>query len=348
MAFPWRAAPKSDLLQELRWYLEVFLSYPFSPETEHAERVLTALKSWGRQAFLSLFHDGRARDFYRDASRDGHTRLQLQIVADDPRVLSWPWEALEDPETGTLAQLCQIERRLNAVNDPLPLPELPQDCVNILLVTARPYDRDVAYGSISRPMVELVAQGKLPARIKLLRPPTLASLERELTERPGHYHIVHFDGHGGYGTGGPTVPHQMFDAPQGRLVFENDKGGEDAIEANTLGTLLREHKIPAVVLNACQSAMIDENAEDPFASVAASLLKAGVRNVVAMSHSLYVTAAEQFVPAFYERLFTTGSFAEATRAGRKKLLADPKRVCARGRFPLTDWIVPGAVPAGPN
>jgi len=32
--------------------------------------------------------------------------------------------------------------------------------------------------------------------------------------------------------------------------------------------------------------MIDEHAKDAFASVAASLLKAGVRSVIAMSYSL--------------------------------------------------------------
>ena len=32
--------PDSNLMAELQWYLEVFLDYPFAPETDHAERVL--------------------------------------------------------------------------------------------------------------------------------------------------------------------------------------------------------------------------------------------------------------------------------------------------------------------
>src|SRR5215831_13231033 len=47
--------PNSNLMQELQWYLEAFLSYPFPPETEHAERILVALKSWGETAFEALF-----------------------------------------------------------------------------------------------------------------------------------------------------------------------------------------------------------------------------------------------------------------------------------------------------
>ena len=95
-----------------------------------------------------------------------------------------------------------------------------------------------------------------------------------------------------------------------------------------------------VVLNACQSATIDENAESAFASVAASLVRAGIRSVVAMAWSLYVSGAQQFLPAFYRRLLETGNLAEPTRAGRAAMLAHPGRVCARGTCPLQDWLVP--------
>ena len=178
--------PHSDLLHELRWYLERFLEYPFPPETERSDRVQASLQAWGRQAFDGLFGAHRGRDFYRDACKSGLESVTLRISSDDPRVLAWPWESLEDPEIGTLAQLCRIERRLNAVSDPLDLPEdLPTDRVNILLVTARPYENDVSYRSISRRLVELIARKNLPARVRLLRPPTFERLEEVLRERPG-------------------------------------------------------------------------------------------------------------------------------------------------------------------
>ncbi len=62
--------------------------------------------------------------------------------------------------------------------------------------------------------------------------------------------------------------------------------------------------------------------------------------MVAMAHSLYVSGARRFIPAFYERLFETGDFAEATRAGRHGMFRRQGRVCARGEFPLRDWMVP--------
>lgn len=47
-----------------------------------------------------------------------------------------------------------------------------------------------------------------------------------------------------------------------------------------------------------------------------------------------------FLPAFYRRLFEAGSVAEAVRAGRQEMLAHKERVCARGRYPLEDWLLP--------
>jgi tetratricopeptide (TPR) repeat protein len=323
--------------RELAWYLESYLDYPFGPNEARAARVQAALQAWGARTFDALFGHGQARDFYRDATRAGHTALQLSIVSDDPRVLSWPWEALRDPAVGDLAQHCRIERQLDTVPEPLPLPEgLDRERVRILLVTARPYEGDIAYRSISRPLVELIQRAGLPASVTLLRPPTFAQLRRELQEHPGGYHLVHFDGHGGFGQVA-AGSRDRFRGPQGQLVFETEDGGEAPITAATLSQLLREHRIPIVVLNACQSAMITAQAEDAFASVATALLRAGVRSVVAMGYSLYVSGAKKFLPAFYEALFRTGSVAEATRAGRQAMLAQPQR---RGEIELQDWLVP--------
>jgi CHAT domain-containing protein len=95
-----------------------------------------------------------------------------------------------------------------------------------------------------------------------------------------------------------------------------------------------------MVLNACQSAMLDEHAEDAFAAVAASLQKAGIRSVVAMAYSLYVSGAQVFLPDFYRRLFQSGDVLEAVRAGRQAMLRHKGRICYVGEHPLDDWLVP--------
>ena len=335
--------PNSDLMLDLRWYLEHFLDYPFEPNTQIAERVLEALKGWGEDTFTRLF-SGRARDWYQEARRSGEglVSLNLKIASDDPRILAWPWEALHDPEGTTLAYTCRIERQLSELHDPQPLLEtLARDRIHILLIIARPYGKaDVGYHALSRPLVELVCTEHLPVHIDVLRPPTFAQLRCRLHENPGFYHIVHFDGHGGYGSDGPSGSSHTYRGPQGRLIFETEEGDEDGIEAERLTQLLSEYRIPIMVLNACQSARIDERAQDPFASVAAALLKAGIRSVVAMGYNLYVSGAQRFIPAFYQRLLAKGQVTEAVRAGRQAMRAQDARVCARGTFPLQDWLVP--------
>ena len=333
--------PNSNLLLDLRWYLERFLNYPFHPDTETAQRVQDALEAWGKDCFDRLFVKG-AQNWYEDARRQGLAELTLKISSDDPRVLAWPWEALHDPDGGALAHQCRIERQLNELHDPLPLPDnLPRDRVNLLLIIARPYgDTDVGYHALARPLADLLQKQNLPVNIDVLRPPTFAQLDAQLRERPGHYHIVHFDGHGGYGEAGHLEGGHVYKGAEGKLIFESPVGEDAPVTAQKLTQLLSEHRIPIMVLNACQSAAIDERADDAFASVAAALLKAGIRGVVAMGYNLYVSGAQQFVPAFYRRLLEHGEVAEAVRAGRCAMLQNDARVCPRGEHPLQDWLVP--------
>ncbi|MCJ8268196.1 MAG: CHAT domain-containing protein, partial [Psychrosphaera sp.] len=332
--------PKSNLLQDLTWYLEKFLDYPFSPNTEIAKRVTKALEKWGEETFDQLF-TGKGRDWFTKAYDAGLKNLTIKIASDDPRILAWPWEALKDPDGITLAHNCNIERQLNELHDPAPLPQnLPTNCLNILLVIARPKEQDVGYHAISRPLVELAAKHDSPINVDVLRPPTFKQLRKMLTDKTGHYHIVHFDGHGGYGNFNHDGGIHTLQSASGKLLFENENGDEDLISAEVLTTLLSEFNIPIMVLNACQSARIDEQAENPFASVAAALIKAGIRSVVAMGYSLFVSGAKQFVPAFYERLFASGEVAEAVRAGRGEMLLKPLRQCLVGEAPLADWMVP--------
>ena len=338
--FPVDGRSDSNLMHEMRWYLEDFLDYPFPPETEHAERVQEALRKWGEEAFDGLMGSRASRRMFDAATRADYSDLHLRISSDDAQVLAWPWEALFDKEIGAfLAHTCRIERKLDGIRDPRPLPQgLPKNRVNILLVVTRPYEQDVRFRSIARPLVELIEKDRLPAQVDLLRPPTFDQLREHLRRRPGYYHILQFDGHGSYGSdsrhryGGKHA--------EGKLVFEDKDGTESLVSAQQLNTLLRDYAVPAVVLNACQSAMLDERAQDAFASVATALLRSGVRSVVAMAYSLYVSGGKEFLPQFYRRLFEAGSVAEATRAGRREMLAHPLRVCARGEFPLNDWILP--------
>ena len=187
----------------------------------------------------------------------------------------------------------------------------------------------------ARSLVELITKRNLPAHVDLLRPPTFAQLREHLHQHPGRYHILHFDGHG-----------TLSGSSEGRIVFETADGKDDPITAGQLNDLLGEYAVPGVVLNACQSAMVNAESEDAFSSVAAALLRSGARSVVAMSYSLYVSGAQEFLPAFYRSLFETGSMAEAARAGRLQMRAQRKRVCSRGPLRSGRLAAAGSLSAG--
>ena len=347
-SFPVEGRPESNLAEDLSWYLEEFLEYPKPPNDQLAARILTARKQWGERCFTQLFDSGKTRDWYQDFRKKTLTERVLKVASDDPRILGWPWEVLEDPESIPVVQNCHLQRQLSELYDPLPLPDkLEAGCIHILLVIARPGgDEDVGYHAVSRPLVQLSQEENSPITIEVLRPPTFDQLRAVLEERPGYFHIIHFDGHGGYGVAAEeeeesnnhTSPYTY--KAMGRLVFETDTCKPDPITAEEMVVLLAEHRIPIMVLNACRSAQVDKRAEDPFASVAAAMMKAGIRSVVAMGYNLWVSGAQQFVPAFYKRLFQTGLVTEAVRAGRQDMFAHPQRICQVGSYPLQDWMVP--------
>lgn len=339
--FPVEGHPLKQFLPELRWYLEDYLQFPFGAFPQLAEGVAKTMQTWGAVIFNALF-TGHARDWYQDARRQSFADFRIKITSDSPEIMSWPWEAMYSDDDGWLALRCCIDRQLSSIGDPPPLPLVPdQDAIHILYVIPRPYgENDVSYNVLANSLVEYTSKNSMPVTVDILRPPTFDQLRKVLYDRPGHYHIVHFDGHGGYGAVVDTPAGNLYAAPEGQLVFETDSGKPDPIDTRLLAQLLAEYNIPFMVMNACQSGMIDGQAQDPFACVAAGLLKAGVRSVVAMGYSLYVSGAKAFVPAFYERLFSTGKVSEAVRAGRGKMLQQSARDCIVGKLPLQDWVVP--------
>ena len=323
----------TNLLKDLRWYFEKYLEIPIGNYPARAKEIQLELKQWGQECFEALFGTGRAAGWYRDARQKQLSDLCFKVASDDPTVLSWPWEALESRDDGYLAQQCRIERQLDDIGDAYPLSgDLPEKQLNILYIIARPGgDDDVGYQTLARPLVDYVDNEKWPVRIDVLRPPTLNRLRKLLEEKRNFYHIVHFDGHGVF---------ENSVEPTGFLVFESDEQKAERVPATKLGELLRPYNIPVMILNACQSAMINENADDPFASVAMSLLKAGIRSVVAMSYSLWVSGAKVFVPEFYHRLFTGGNVALAMQSARRKMYEENMRDTFTGKIEFNDWVVP--------
>jgi hypothetical protein len=329
-------------LAEIRWYLENYYEWPSEIDHERARKLEGKLPAWGRALFEGVFANASAMRVFAafDAAGDGDRGdkdRRLAIDTTEPRILRLPWELLRD-EGGYLFSKnpsVSIRRRLHKTTGKPIQPIQPP--VRILLVTSRPEAAGfIDPRSIAGPLLDALAGIPEQVEVEFLRPPSLAALDDRLRDESlPPVHIVHFDGHGVYDPG----------VGLGFLLFEDDEHAMHRVDAEQLGTLLNERGIPLMVLNACQSAQPDER--NPFASVAARLIEAGVGGVVAMNHSVLVVTAQRLTAAFYGELARGRSAARALDEARRQLFRDTRRI-TRLRphqedpeiIHLQDWFLP--------
>jgi len=328
-----------ETLAEIRWYLEIFSIWPTGPDFERAERIYNQFETWGRRLRDSVLPDQHAARLWQQFVDAPSKDKSITIDATDPRVLRLPWEILADDSGHLFSQKISIRRRLGQTT----MPTVSRDFtlpVRILVVVARPNDAgQIDARAVSLPLLDAVEPLGTKVAIEFLYPPTLSALSDRLAdEKAPTVDVVHFDGHG------------VYDAGQGLgyLLFENDRRKGMPVDANTLGNLLNQCGVPLMVLNACQSAA--QNEANPYASVAARLIRAGVGSVLAMNYSVLAIAAQKFVGAFYGALADGKTIGQAVDDGRRKLMADPKRHSltrpdANGdlieaSIELRDWFLP--------
>ncbi|MFM7521695.1 MAG: tetratricopeptide repeat protein [Planctomycetota bacterium] len=345
---------------ELSWYLEKYAIWPSTFFRDRARKVEKDLVHWGRllhdEAMPAAHTANVLQSWQRTGSRAGRrfsVRVDPATEAGTPpaelqatreaatTLLGLPWELLHDGKSYLFqgAKPTRVRRRI-------PSTEVLDAAVvatpiRILLVTARPEDDACGYidhRASALPLVE--AMESLPGFVQLhiLSPPTLPALSKELDRARNlktPYHVVHFDGHGVYDS---TVG-------LGGLCFEEtqDTGKLEArrhatVYTSDLGPLLRDHRIPLVFLEACQTALAEQASD----SVASELLKVGVASVVAMSHSVLVETARRFVEAFYQALAEGKRVGDAMLAGQRNLKDDSFRgqIFGAGELRLEDWFVP--------
>jgi tetratricopeptide (TPR) repeat protein len=355
----WRLiAPISDIeAEELRWYLEKYAIWPSHYFRDRARKVEENLVKWGQLLYKAAMPVAHTADVLMAWARIGDdadrrfsvyvdTALEAGAPDDDVKaakeagttLLALPWELLHDGD-GFLfqgAKPMRVRRRLpkTKVLD-VPVVATP---IRILLVTARPEDDECGYldhRTSALPLVE--AMESLPGLVKIhvLSPPTLPALRAELERARNEkkpYHVVHFNGHGVFdGEGGLCFEH-----PEDSGKLENRR--HVTVLTGELGPLLRDHRIPLVFLEVCQTAQAERASE----SVASELLRVGVASVVAMSHSVLVETSRRFVEAFYIALAAGQRVGDAMLAGQRALKDDTfrERIFGAGELRLEDWFVP--------
>ncbi|MCK5109551.1 MAG: CHAT domain-containing protein, partial [Methanosarcinales archaeon] len=335
-----------------------FLQYPHDPAPRIAARIEERMAEIGTKLFKALFHSSDdARDLWAPLrARLNETRIEIVTKVAESTTL--PWELIRDPKTDTPLPL-RARSFVHAHPQAAQVPKIPETDagpIRILLVICRPGGRDdVPFRSVASHLVKGLSEDtRTLFQLDVLRPPMFEQLGRILRRAKANgkpYHIVHFDGHGGYVNAAQSGSHS-------RLLFENPVAGDNRqlVDGTALGKLLAETGVPVLVLNACRSAYADpppapvateSKSDDPhlqvraFGSLAQEVMDAGAAGVVAMRYNVYVSTVAQFMADLYAELIMGRTLGEAVTFCRKQL-ADTRETCS-----IEDWSVPVVYEAAP-
>jgi hypothetical protein len=248
------------------------------------------VQEFGRQLFEFVFppevraHLVAGR---QQAARDG-TSLRVRLRVGPPELASLPWEFLYDPSRDDyLCLSTPLVRYLDVLEPRRPLTVVPP--LRILGMVARPADLDsLNVDHEQRWLRQALAGLERSGQVQLswVQGQTWWDLQDALDQ--GHWHILHFIGHGGFDR----------ETGEGLLALTGEDGGTHRLGAGDLALLLAEHRsLRLVVLNSCDTARA--SASDRFSSTASVLLRRGIPAVVAMQYEISDEAAITFARGFY-------------------------------------------------
>ncbi len=252
-------------------------------------------------------------------------RVELRFWSEDTDLATYPWELLhEQGGHGFLFDKARatLSRYITCKIKPPDLDLLEADTpLILLLVSPRPSGLEPLNDSESQAIRGVLATAEKGLfHLKTLpRTPEERCTRQQLEDYLDNQetkdlpHIIHFDGHGGFGRicpmcnrlrkpadgdtcCGKTLPGE----PMGYLAFEKGDKSPDYISSRDLGRLLADKGIRLVVLSACKSAVM--SGSSVFSGTAPALIQVGVPAVVAMQFAIEVKAACKFFQNFYKSL----------------------------------------------
>ncbi len=256
-------------------------------------------------------------------------RIQLRMDPREPGIaplLALPWELIQDPETRGHWGLSRETPILRYVEMAKPRDDsrrLPRKGpLKILLVGSQPSDTPPLELEREQQLIEEALADEPQVEIVPLAEARFGALREAILN--GDHQILHFMGHGDFQ---PAIG-------EGCLLFETSDKRSDRIPAGALATKLGDlSSLRLVVLNACHGGAIrGGEGRDPFAGVAASLVRRGLPAVVAMQLPISDAAAIAFSRTFYRRLAAGDPIEVAMVEGRQAIHSQEHR--------SKEWAVP--------
>jgi hypothetical protein len=251
----------------------------------------TTTLTLGRRLFDALFPREILR-LWESARANNHSgsllRLRLDIRSTELAIV--PWEVIHDGHgylalTGNTPLVRCLSNHRLAIDGESSLP------LNILLVVSTPSNVpklpniEAELASIMDSLLRLKKEGKV-GKCDVVHHTTRKLLQTQL--RQANYHVLHYMGHG------------EFAGDSGCLVFEDQDGRADKIDADTLSGLVEDKHLCLLFLNACETAVFSSG--ETFRGVAEASLRVGVPAVIAMSTAVPDHVASDFADTFYKTL----------------------------------------------
>jgi len=304
-------------LAEIRWYFTEYPENTFGEAKTRAETVETGLKDLGLLLFQTVFGaSDEARSLLEKATRT--EPAQLSIVSSRPEFLGLPWELLNNGgDSYLVSQLAGVSRRLSAGPLEAFSGELPTDQLNVLLLLPPTGEGS---GSIATEALTALESLTVEAELDCLRPSSDASLQEQMSGKPGHYHLVHFDGF--------TIDNQG-------ISMEDGSGGVATVHAAGLAQTLTSAGTPVVLLNASSSSALND-----VMSFAAGLAQGGVSQVVVAPLPIGGAGRVLFCESFFKGLSDGTPVAQTVANLRRSMMDHPQRPSATGPLDSWDWTYP--------
>ncbi|BAY26048.1 heterocyst differentiation protein HetF [Calothrix sp. NIES-2100] len=271
------------------------------------------LVALGQQLYNALFK-GTLRDSWITAqgiAQNQQQLLRLRLGLKDPRLARLPWEVMHAGDrplaTGHYVAFSRYQTgilpasRLPSNNIPQPLEE---GGIKVLMVLASPTDQarlDLLkheaiklQAELNRHVPRVSESGNyLPdIELTLLNQPGREELTQALEQ--GRYHVLHYSGHSNLGANGGEI-----------YLVSSRTGLTETLSGDDLAGLLVNNNIQMAVFNSCLGAYranSDTTEETGERNLTESLVKRGLRSVLAMSERIPDEVALTLTQLFYRNL----------------------------------------------
>ncbi len=267
------------------------------------------LVALGQQLYNALFQ-GTLRDSWITAqgiAQNHQQVLRLRLGLKDTKLARLPWEVMHQGDrpiaTGPYIAFSRYQSGMSGTSR-MPVRNIPQlsneSGIKVLMVIASPADQ-VRLNLLKQEAIRLQAElerkiqggDHLPEiELSVLEQPGREELTQALEQ--GNYHVLHYSGHSNFGANGGEI-----------YLVSGRTGLTETLYGDDLAGLLVNNNIQMAVFNSClgtYAATSDSNLDTGQRNLTETLVKRGIKSVLAMSERIPDEVALTLTQLFYRNL----------------------------------------------